>query len=518
MQILIASTRPDHTLHSIFESALSQRLILDGHQVKFAKCLLEDTPCSKWLTRKKSELDNFSDIDLSHASKSCRDCKFLFEAVLGSEHILSFDESPHCPEIPDYSAQDAITTIRSLYINDDLANIPLSYQVWITEYLCWTRNDLLGMLAFPNLDYINFLIRESQTKLHQALSYICNYKPDLLIVYNGRLIASRAWIVAADIMGLKYICHERGALDGSFRLYPFSDCGDRVLKNFPKPNLLAEQRPKSWVEAYVADKRLLKDTNLSYYNKGYVQGDNSAVQGSLSDFDICFLPSSHDELSYPISVDWPEYQLELLLSLCESADLSMRVVIRFHPRQSLHLGELRNVLEGLQSDHVHMTRYESVLFNILQRYRHKLQNGSLCLIMPWSTITSYSLFSSGVLLAPFSMIAGEALVAGCKVSVCTSNIFSESASHLFSLSDEPSQVINDLTYKFRSGLLQSPNIDKALNIFEENIIRPSFVIPGLDYSKWSGFGRDAHEECIPDIQAAVQSLQLKRVSNYIQKV
>ena len=108
-----------------------------------------------------------------------------------------------------------------------LPTFPLSYQVWITEYLCWTRNDLLGMLAFPNLDYINFLIRESQTKLHQALSYICNYKPDLLIVYNGRLIASRAWIVAADIMGLKYICHERGALDGSFRLYPFSDCGDR---------------------------------------------------------------------------------------------------------------------------------------------------------------------------------------------------------------------------------------------------------------------------------------------------
>ena len=107
---------------------------------------------------------------MSHASKSCRTV-IPFDTVLND--ILSFDESPHCPEIPDYSAQDAITTIRSLYINDELANIPLSYQVWITEYLCWTRHDLLGMLAFPNLDYINFLIRESQTKLHQALSYIC---------------------------------------------------------------------------------------------------------------------------------------------------------------------------------------------------------------------------------------------------------------------------------------------------------------------------------------------------------
>ena len=40
----------------------------------------------------KNRNDNFSDIDLSHASKSCRDCKFLFDTVLGSEHILSFDD------------------------------------------------------------------------------------------------------------------------------------------------------------------------------------------------------------------------------------------------------------------------------------------------------------------------------------------------------------------------------------------------------------------------------------------
>lgn len=174
-------------------------------------------------------------------------------------------------------------------------------------------------------------------------TWLQSVRPDVLWLFNGRLSLTRVAFEAARELGIRVICHERGMVRNSLRLWENERCSqyrgrrEVALANTGRPLTPAQVRD---VVRWLGDRRRARNYNrppfLQKRRPGAAQS-LTAVGVSAEDRVLLALTSSDHEFgAEPDRNQVFAEQHEWLASLLDWAadNPARRVVVRFHPNAS----------------------------------------------------------------------------------------------------------------------------------------------------------------------------------------
>jgi hypothetical protein len=224
----------------------------------------------------------------------------------------------------------------------------------------WARSSSLYHFRFYEPDWSNpkFVENTRLVVINAILAHEANqvlfdeFKPDVVILMNGRFYMHRAAIELAKQRGLRFITHERGRQDGNYRVIDGALVHD--LSDYRKLWDLWKDVPLSIEELsrvhHIFELRKL-GKNINWVPFSPPPSDEGKVRAALRLDDrpivTCFT-SSDDELAtmpewsegaFPRSLDWVPATVELARRRPD-----LMVVIRAHP----NLGRLGGNLAALR--------------------------------------------------------------------------------------------------------------------------------------------------------------------------
>jgi hypothetical protein len=215
----------------------------------------------------------------------------------------------------------------------------------------WCYSSMTSHFRGPRLDladpevrlvYRQYLSGAAQT-LAGCRAWLGSVRPDVLWLFNGRMSLTRVAFEAARELGIRVICHERGIVRGSLRLWENERCSqyrgrrEVALANAERP-LTAEQARQ--VVRWLGDRRHSRNYNRQpFLRKQRPSAAQSleAVSVSASDRLLLALTSSDHEFgAEPDRNQIFAEQHEWLTAILGWAarNPGRRVVIRFHPNAS----------------------------------------------------------------------------------------------------------------------------------------------------------------------------------------
>lgn len=167
-------------------------------------------------------------------------------------------------------------------------------------------------------------------------------RPDVLWLFNGRMSLTRVAFEVARSQGIRVICHERGAVRNSLRLWENERCSEyhgllaAARRNAARPLTTGQLRAAT---AWVSDRRTGKNLNWLSFVKPRRDARETLARAGLSPHEpfLLALTSSDDE--FVAEGDRNRVfreQHEWIACLLDWAgrDPRRRVVVRFHPNTS----------------------------------------------------------------------------------------------------------------------------------------------------------------------------------------
>jgi hypothetical protein len=215
----------------------------------------------------------------------------------------------------------------------------------------WCYGSMTSHFRGPRLDMADPRVRlvYRQYLAGAAIAYagcrtwLESVRPDVLWLFNGRLSLTRVALEAARGFGIRVICHERGIVRNSLRLWENERCsqyqGRRqvALANAGRPLTAAQARE---VVRWLGDRREARNYNRPPFLRKRRPGaaeSRAAVGVSAGDRVLLALTSSDHEFgAEPDRNQVFAEQHEWLASILDWAgrNPACRVVIRFHPNAS----------------------------------------------------------------------------------------------------------------------------------------------------------------------------------------
>lgn len=215
----------------------------------------------------------------------------------------------------------------------------------------WCYGSMISHFRDPLLDLadsqVRLVYRQYLSGAAQALAgcrkWLETVRPDVLWLFNGRISLTRVAFEAARQLGIRVICHERGMVRNSLRLWENERCsqyGGRrafAVANAGRP-LTAEQVRE--VVRSLGDRRQARNYNRQPFlrkRRGRASRTLAAASVSASDRILLALTSSdHEFVAEPDRNRIFAEQYEWLSSIVDWAtrNPACRVVIRFHPNAS----------------------------------------------------------------------------------------------------------------------------------------------------------------------------------------
>lgn len=185
------------------------------------------------------------------------------------------------------------------------------------------------------------IIIESGIAIYEfVLHEICEKKPDLVYLFNGRFANNRAILDAAISANVPYLIHERGANKYRYFVQPFMPHDfDHIMRLMLETWICDNSLSKNSVAAkYFEDNRSGKELSWMSFIKGQIE---SSLPGNLPENKkiVTYFSSSDDEFAAVGDIvkwdRWPD-QLsavrDLLLVIGRNPDLFL--IIRLHPHKA----------------------------------------------------------------------------------------------------------------------------------------------------------------------------------------
>lgn len=247
------------------------------------------------------------------------------------------------------------------------------------------------------------------------------WKPDHLVLFNGRMLPYRVALEAARGKGINVLVHERGSIDDSFKFFSNSTCLDRDT-----PYALI----RAWMHLPLVEEELLR-TKQYFIRREHGFGMNwPAFYAASSDHwtlrrDLCIpegkkifsvFTSSEDELGSITQGACNQHSvIDHLIDIF--ADRPEYLVIRHHPHTGGSIRPGSNAPPAIG----YIGRAISQLRSLPANVR---------VMMPWQPTTSYALlWHTDAALAFYSTVAIEAIARGVVVA-CHDNSAYQLASTL----------------------------------------------------------------------------------------
>lgn len=250
------------------------------------------------------------------------------------------------------------------------------------------------------------LLNNAASIYEYFLSQLVQNKPDIVIIFNGRFIYTRALIRACEALGFNYFTHERGANIGKFMLFENALPHDLIYFN----KLLYE----SWHKKDTDLKNKIQIANKFYFDRangkeqGWFSFTDKQNKNLLPDYwdeklyNVVFFLSSEDEF-IAIGDQWGDFlfnnQIDGLDFIFSSNIYkeNFRFYIRIHPNSK----PLKGFIEKLYT-------FESEFVKV---------------IPPDSPISSYKLLLSANKIVTFGSTMGIEATFWGKPSICLGNCF-----------------------------------------------------------------------------------------------
>lgn len=215
----------------------------------------------------------------------------------------------------------------------------------------WCYGSMRTRFRGPRLDltdprvrlaYRQYLSGAAQT-LAGCRAWLESVRPDVLWLFNGRLSLTRVAFEAARRLGIRVICHERGMVRNSLRLWENERCSqyqgrrEAALANAGNP-LTAEQARQ--VIHWLGDRRHSRNYNRQpFLQKRRPNAAQSLAAAGVSAGDrmlVALTSSDHEFGAEPDRNQIFAEQHEWLTAILDWAarNPGCRVVIRFHPNAS----------------------------------------------------------------------------------------------------------------------------------------------------------------------------------------
>jgi hypothetical protein len=215
----------------------------------------------------------------------------------------------------------------------------------------WCYGSMTSHFRGPRLDLADPRVRlvYRQYLAGAAIAYagcrtwLESVRPDVLWLFNGRMSLTRVAFEAARGLGVRVICHERGIVRNSLRLWENERCSqyqgrrEVALANAGRPLTAAQARE---VVRWLDDRRQARNYNRPPFLRKRRPGAEqslAAVGVSVGDRVLLALTSSDHEFgAEPDRNQVFAEQHEWLASILDWAahNPACRVVIRFHPNAS----------------------------------------------------------------------------------------------------------------------------------------------------------------------------------------
>lgn len=384
--------------HANFEIPVYHNLELRGYNVIYLRCGLDSLDCDLYR----------SNVVGKRPENACNHCRSFTERHLKGMGV-------NYKSISDYLDSQQISEIRESIFNMDIENLKNLiifninlYQISVGSVHTHFR---INFIDFENNEHLKTL---RHYVLNAALTLIAGKiifkekKPDVALIFNGRMATPRAMVELCKDHGVRYTTHERGLTRGYFLVNVEDKCtSHQNAKYIAKYNLnhplknYQIQQVKKWFN----DR--LKGTNINWKNFLDSSTPNDLIKNTSNKRWVLFT-SSTDEFVAEADFSSPfGTQYEWILKTCEIAKQeNVELIIRIHPNSY-----------GLQSTG---KNFDELKFFKNLSLRNDFKN--LTLVDSTSNVNSYDLAKSADLVLTFgSTIAMESLLLGKRTYVAANS-------------------------------------------------------------------------------------------------
>ncbi len=402
-RILFYSPYGEWYLHTLYEITIAHALKLRGAEFKFIGCDAVFSDC-----------DQHWEAASPRTEQSCTVCREFQNRVFSNLQIEPVWLSDKLDNNAKHEVDDWVNSLQDHeLLNADFKGYKLGN---------WVESSVHSFYRIKELDFNEPRIVKTYRSFLSGAALAClalnkyfdEFKPDVLMLLNGRFFSHRVAFEIARERGVTVYTHERGRTDNTLRIYK-----DETFLTF---NTLAEsweawkEVPLTRQEMQTVDKIMeerAKGINTGW--KSFVRGDKkrwedffSTIKAHPDDKIVTLFTSSDDEAG--VSKAWLPHIIDQFEWINRTIEYfknkpEYKLVIRVHPNTIGHTG---------------------VNFQFLKKIidLKKKATSQVHIVMPQDNVNSYQLLEvSEAVLTYFSSLSLEAVLRGKPALVCSKGLF-----------------------------------------------------------------------------------------------
>ena len=439
--------------HANFEVPVYHNLEQRGYKVIYLRCGLDSLDCDLYR----------SNVVGKRPENACNHCRSFTDRHLKNMGI-------NYKSVSDYLDPDQVAEIKKTIMDMDsenLKNLVLFdinlYEISLGSVHTHFRINSIDMGNFEHVKTLRHYILNAALTLIAGKIIFKENKPDVALIFNGRMATTRAMVELCKDHGVRYTTHERGLTRGYFLVNVEDKCtSHQNAKYIAKYNLNhpLKNHQIQQVKKWFTDR--LKGTNINWKNFLDSSRPNDLILKDGKKRWVLFT-SSTDEYAAESDFSTPfGTQYDWILKTCEMASLhNVELIIRIHPNSYGRHSTGKNLDE------------QQFFENLSLRNDFK----DLKIVDSTSNVNSYDLAKTADLVLTFgSTIAMESLLLGKRTYVAANSdwIHCPSIRSYLNVSDYAEFLHEQADPKTSSQLLDSDLILAYRFMF--NFLFKSFVI------------------------------------------